>query len=247
MHKKVLVPLVATPMLLASCKPLSFVGRYSFIMGKSNDSHIGIVLELTGEDYTENPSLGKKFSLTLDSEINKKEKALVNYTFEGEEGQGDESNTEVGEDDIPFDIFSGGDFSLSGYYSVGSTKNKDGYYNLALGARLIDPEQFDIIEVPDEIVSDIIIAEINSSSIKATIPVSITDLMYQLYWYGWDISIDIETFVIKIEKHSGETHNHGTHPTSDDIERINKTFPEDHFGLEFRDFDCLTMGLNKEK
>lgn len=250
MNKKVLIPFIVTPMLLASCSQQTFVGKYSFMMGKQNDSHIGIVLELTDKAYEENPELGNTFSLTLDSEINKQNKSLnrdpdssSEDSSEGSEGESSESSSE----DSPIDgLFGGGDFTLSGYYTIGSEKNKEGYYALNLGAKLLDPEEFGLIEIPEEIVSDIIIAEISKKDIKATIPVSIYDLMYQLYWYGWDISIDIETYVIKIEKSSGESHPHGSHPTQEDVDRINQTFPSEHLGFEFHDFDCLTMGLTKE-
>ena len=253
MNKKVLVPFIVAPMLLASCAQYSYVGKYSFMMGKQNDSHIGIILELTDQDYEKNPSLGKSFSLTLDSDIKKTTPDSKNLNRDPDSSSSEsssESSEESSEssEETPIDgLFGGGDFSLSGYYAIGTEKNKEGYYSLTLGASILDPEEFPIIEIPEEIVGDIIIAEISKKNIKATIPVSINDLMYQLYWYGWDISIDTsESFVIKIEKSSGENHPHGTHPTSEDIERINKTFPDEHMGFEFHDFDCLTMGLAKE-
>ncbi len=257
MDKKVLVPFLVTPMLLASCKQPTFVGRYSFMMGKQNDSHIGIVLELTDQTYEKDPSLGNVFSLKLDSNINKPDTSnLVKHdrnrdpesssSEETSSSEEDSGSSEESDDNPIYDLFGGGDFTISGYYSIGSVKSKEGYYDLELGASILDPEEYPIVNIPDEIVADIVIAEISKKDIKATIPVSVYDLMYQLYWYGWDISIDLETFVISVQKSSGESHPHGTHPTKADIDRINETFPSEHLGFEFHDFDCLTMGLTKE-
>ena len=205
MNNKVLIPFAIAPMLLASCKTHSFVGRYSFMMGKANDSHIGIVLELTDKDYEADPTLGKVFSLSLDSDVAMKggTSSLLRHDLnrdpEGsssEETSSEESSSESSSESPIDSLFGGGDFSLSGYYTIGEDKNKDGNYPLNLGARLLDPEEFGSkIVIPDEIVGDIVVAEINKTSIQATIPVSVTDLIYQLYWYGWDISIDIEADV----------------------------------------------------
>lgn len=251
MNNKVLIPFIVAPMLLASCQQHTYVGRYSFMMGKANDSHIGIVLELSDKDYEANPALGKVFKLTLDSDVGANGNAALlrkELHRDPESSSEDSSSEETSESsESPWEnLFGGGDFSISGYYTIGTEKNKEGYYALNLGARLLDPEEFKTIEIPDEIVGDIIVAEINKTSIQATIPVSVTDLIYQLYWYGWDISIDVDNIIIKVEKSSGEQHAHGTHPTKEDVERINQTFPGEHLGFTFRDFDCLTMGLTKE-
>lgn len=247
MKSKFIVPLMVAPMLLTSCGTQSFVGKYVFMMGKPNETHIGIVLELKEEDYADDPSKGKAFTLALDSNFEKKDssKSLNRTTFndEGGEGEGEGGEGEGDDDVIPSGIFDK-DFSLSGYYSVGDTKDKDGYYSLCLGAQLIEAEGALGSFLPQEIVQDIIVASVSKTAVQASIPVSLADLVFQIYWYGWDLEVTDTS--ISIRKVSGENHPHGSHPTTDDVERINKVFPEEHLGLEFRDFNCLTMGLTKE-
>lgn len=107
--------------------------------------------------------------------------------------------------------------------------------------------------IPSEFLDDILIATYSSNSISITVPVSLTDLMYQLYWYGFDLlSMEEEQPLVH--------HQHGTHPTQEDIDKINETYNTGlipHFDLdafikyktvktvEYRDFNQMTMTLVK--
>ena len=109
--------------------------------------------------------------------------------------------------------------------------------------------------IPSEFIDSIMIAKYYKDSISVTVPVSLTNLMFQLYWYGYDIFDIAGEYPIK-------EHELGTHPSAFEVAEINKTFnaPErliKHCDLDalikyqvlkevaFRDFNQLTMSLKK--
>ena len=226
MNAKKILPLSAIAMLLTSCKPYDYSGTYSFMMGKQKEAHVGIKLVLSNE-YADpdNHDIGKKFELTLDSDL----------TPNSEKSEEEKSETQG-------DL---GDFSLDGSYVVTNRKTEDRNYVVNIFIGEIDAEEsssFD--DFPIILLNEIVLAEINKSEVVMTIPISIKDAIFQLYWYGYDFSLETLEFV-EVEKHE-----HGTHPTKEQVEEINKTYPSTHslfgFELEYRDFDNLTMGLKKE-
>ena len=113
--------------------------------------------------------------------------------------------------------------------------------------------------IPSDFIDDVLIATYKGETIDVTVPVSLNDLMFQLYWYGFDIFDPTEEYPL-------EKHEKGTHPTEEDIKKINETFNSDerllkHYDLdalvkykaalvpapvlEYRDFNQLTMTLSR--
>lgn len=226
MKVKKILPLSIMSILLTSCKPYDYSGTYSFMMGKQKEAHVGIKLVLTNEYADEdNHDLGKKFELTLDSEL----------TPNADKSEEEKSETQG-------DL---GDFTLDGSYVVTDRLTEDKNYALSIMIGDISAEEtssFD--DFPVILLNEVVLAEINKSEVQMSIPVSIKDAIFQLYWYGYDFSLETLEFV-EVTKHE-----HGTHPTKEEVDEINKTYPKEHslFGLEltYRDFDVLTMGLKKQ-
>ena len=109
--------------------------------------------------------------------------------------------------------------------------------------------------IDDKIVELIIYATISKKEVNIAIPVSIVDLLLQLYWYGYDI--DFENFEFKDSPHG--LHSKGSHPTADDIKKINDDgFLEKHIipysittltgisSFSFRDYNVVHIGLARE-
>ena len=111
------------------------------------------------------------------------------------------------------------------------------------------------IVIPSEYIDSIMIAKYYKDSVSVTVPVSLTDLMFQLYWYGHDLFDILEEYPVK-------EHELGTHPTKEEVEEINKTYNSPdrlikHCDLDalikykvlkevaYRDFNQLTMSLKK--
>ncbi len=221
---------------LASCgtgAKHSVAGKYTFQLGSDKDTHIGIYMELTEDDYVGKDNqkdivLGKEFILSADlSSI------------------GTASNVETTE----LSQLEDQDFKIKGYYTVGDGNNKN---RLTLGTTILD-DFFDFnssIKVPDGFIKNIIYATISKGVLNVYVPVSMKDLAFQLYWYGYRINInnlmDPESYD---ELPADQHHTVGTHPTKDDVENIIKT--EKAKGLEnnlfesFRDYHTLSMGLVK--
>ena len=234
-------------MTLTSCGKTSYVGTYSFQMGRDNSTHFSFRMDLLGEDFIDTSSKvrGKKFELTID----------VN-TGAVDGGEEDDPATTV------FDFLNGE--PIPGYYTVGDPTEKDRLrLNLGLGlgnaiedliksiAEALDYHG-ELISFDYDLTEKVIFSEIDSKSVYLTIPVSLDDFAFQLYWYGYDIQYNVEgegTFdIVKLSEE--QTHLAGTHPTADDVKEINKTYPDNHVGtegkVEYRDFHALTLGLRKK-
>ena len=159
-------------------------------------------------------------------------------------------------------IFSGK--KIPGYYSVGGPTEKDrNRLNLGLSieevASLFLDEVKDFIPFEDitQIISidyamteKIIFSEIDKKSLYLTVPVSLDDFMFQLYWYGYDFQFDVLNDRYEMVKDPEGGHEVGTHPTQEEVDEINKTYPDNHVESEsskinYRDFHALTLGLKK--
>lgn len=252
MNRKILTPLFVPMMLLASCNnEVSYVGTYSFMMGKDNGSHIGIKLELSGDDFVEEGKeepIGKKFSLTLDSTINgepaEPETAkAAKYRVLDEES----TDSSIPDDSAASDMIANlGNFKIDGAYNVTNTLTEDKNYVVDLYVSVVSELTESLFsDIPVNLLNEVVQAEINKSSVKFTIPVSVNDILFQLYWYGYDFRI-YSLELVEVEKHP-----HGTHPTKEDIDKINETYPSEHeilgFSTKYRDFHDLTMELKKDK
>ncbi len=127
-------------------------------------------------------------------------------------------------------------------YTVGEIDKKLDIELLKDGhLRVIDhelvPGEDDAEFIEPEIVETIIYSTIHKDTVTISGPVSVPDLCFQLFWYGWDIDIsdpesDLfvpvkEEFYQSLPKAKEDDtevkHGPGTHPTADQIEAINKS------------------------
>ena len=215
--------------LLLGCSNNGYAGEYVFQMGKSKDTHMGVNLTLSKDYYdVEDISKGQKFILDID------------MMSSNDESQTSEEEGE--EEDFSFADLLAEMNPLEGYYVVDKQEKIYDEKRLHIGINLLGE-----FEIPETITDLIFVANINSKEVNFFLPVSLEDLMLQIYWYGYELDI------VKII--SGESddplatpdgnHPVGSHPTKDDIERINKYYKDDH-GKPFRDYHVLKLGLTKK-
>ena len=255
-YKKFLVGSLLLAMSLTSCGKSEYHGSYAFQMGKKGTAKVGSTMDLTQEKITvkvdEKDQQFEKFDITLE----------VPEDAEG----GDDITSTI------FDLF--GDNGLSGGYKIdyddempdpkinlypvieipGDILNGGGEEGEGEGSSSSDPESSSSSVTPlvidSRFIDDIMIAVIKGKTINVTVPVSLNDLMFQLYWYGFDLFDPLELKPL-------EKHDHGTHPTKEEIDKINETYTAEHFDLDaffkyqvvreikYRDYYTLTMGLAK--
>ena len=254
-HKKLLFVflLMFTFFTLVSCNNKSYVGTYKFQLGKDKGTHFSISLVLTDEAVVKDGvEKGKKFSFNVSSKTDSSTK-LASYndpepttTLEPTTTTSTATTTtEPDFDELERELLS--DISVSGFYTIESSLTEKGNQRLHIGVtslktKIFEDEDFDLSETPidPEIIEKIILIEIGGNTATIKIPVSGDDLLYQLYWYGFDVNLD--TF----DPLESTPHPVGTHPTAADIEEINKTFPATHKNQKFRDYYTISMGLTKE-
>lgn len=240
---------------ITSCSKQTYVGSYSFQMGKDKGVHMNATMTLTDEAYDAKREGAKKFAFTVD--INKED--------------GSDATDDLSIKDILGAVYEllGDGNQLLGYYKVEESIEK-GKNRLSLGLE-VDKEKIieaikeeaeergetpeipeDIPDIPDTLVESLMYSTIDSKGVYLTIPVSLNDIILQLYWYGFDI------YFSTLEVHfdylpEAQCHARGTHPTADDIAAINNdpAYKEHHEGsmifttYPFRDFHTLTIGLLK--
>ena len=257
---------------LASCGSSGYYATYQFQMGKANGTHIGIYMDLTKDkievDHNEGKETMEKFKLSfsLPSGEEEGDKSLVGgiltffadglyggYKIEYSEELEKQHLTLVPVIDISalekaiVEAMSGGDEESSSSAEPEQSSSQE------ISSSSEDSSSEEPFYIPSEFIDDILIATYSASSISITVPVSLTDLMYQLYWYGFDLlSMEEEQPLVH--------HQHGTHPTKEDIDKINETYNAGlipHFDLdafikykavktvEYRDFNQMTMTLVK--
>lgn len=216
--KKIGLLFTLTP-LLFSCASSSPVGEYVFQMGKNKDTHIGISLRLTNENYDEtNIEKGKKFELSIDMVTSDVEDTFSTLLKELT--------------------------PLTGYYSLDKENQVYKETRLNIGLSILGES-----EIPKEVTDLIFVASINSNAVNFYLPVSMEDLSYQLYWYGYDLNIakiltdDSDEDPLATPEGA---HPIGTHPTQEDIDLINQHYADDHSGTPYRDFHVLKLGLTKK-
>ena len=277
MKLKKLILLVPMLVSLAACggSKKDFTGTYSFQLGSTDGTHTGINLTLTDEPEDveiESGAQAKKFSLEFNikgkgqsggtsffSIIEEFSDVIKEYTPVeiGEANETSESTSgdtsDSSEEGLPT--------TIEGYYYVKEVEVKEANGKVSKENRLsMGVEVLDGIDIGPEIVEKILYAYINDDTLNVVIPVSVTDFLYQLYWYGYRISsLDelLDPTDLKEESHGILKHNDiGTHPTEDDIEDIKgyqslrKDTASDYhiaeaFFLDYRDFHTLNMGLVK--
>lgn len=245
MKKKLFNPLILVGVLLTGCSSNAIYGTYSFQMGKDNGFHLKAQMVLSKEDYQKDDVIdGKQFTFTLDigstpqedkNSMNRYDKAIL------------DSNNEDSDIDISSLIsFLPNPFSLEGHYSLGEKTSK-GRRKLNLSFTILDDieDLLDIIlgeenDSSEEIVNYLVYVEMSNSNIYFTIPVSLDDIIFQLYWYGYDID-NTEEIISRTTPHS-----FGSVPSLEDIELINQTYPSSHDGKKYRIFHTLELGLIKD-
>ena len=242
--------------LITSCGNNSIAGTYAFQMGKEKGTHFGLFLNLTDEvykDQNENTTDFKQMTFSF------------NVSFP--EGDSEEAQAEM---NSILDYFKdeNGNFSLKGYYKLSDEFNKAGEQRLIMGfyffyfldkfedvyKSLTDEElsqemknTLNILNEPD-LIQSIMYATYSKDGVNAYIPVSIEDVYYQLYWYGYDVQVNAETYDINLVKLETK-HDFGTNPTKADVAEINKTFEETHkdFAITtYRAFNDLKLTLLKK-
>ena len=260
--KALLISTVLAALSLTSCGKESYYGTYQFQMGKKTDAHIGIYMDLTGDNI----------EVELDGEKTNMEKFNLKLSIP-EQTTPEENASLVG------GLLTFFEDGLFGGYKIQYIQEKDenhltlvpvidlnklmefvaektGEEASSSSGESSSQEEF---VIPSDFIDDVLIATYKGEKIDVTVPVSLNDLMFQLYWYGFDIFDPTEEYPL-------EKHEKGTHPTEEDIKKINETFNSDerllkHYDLdalvkykaalvpapvlEYRDFNQLTMTLSR--
>ena len=260
--KTLLISTVLAALSLTSCGKESYYGTYQFQMGKKTDAHIGIYMDLTGDNI----------EVELDGEKTNMEKFNLKLSIP-EQTTPEENASLVG------GLLTFFEDGLFGGYKIQYIQEKDenhltlvpvidlnklmefvaektGEETSSSSGESSSQEEF---VIPSDFIDDVLIATYKGEKIDVTVPVSLNDLMFQLYWYGFDIFDPTEEYPL-------EKHEKGTHPTEEDIKKINETFNSDerllkHYDLdalvkykaalvpapvlEYRDFNQLTMTLSR--
>ena len=237
-----------------------YVGTYAFQLGANEGTHTSISLTLTNETYpTEDPALQvnnpKKFKLAFDiNGINSDTLFSSSESEPASEPSSEQTSEEQSGSEIPF-----GDLSIfEGYYYTLGEQEKTGEL-LHLGIKLLN-----LVDISPIITEKILYATVNNNEINVTVPVSLKDLYYQLYWYGYRIGSLIEA-VDPVNLYEEDPlfesvlagNKPGTHPSKEAISSIVKyqknrtaTKPENYMETEaifdnYHDFHTLNMGLKK--
>lgn len=234
--RKILTMFTLLPLLIG-CSGDKYAGKYVFQMGKSKDTHMGATLELENNLYDPaDASKGKKFTFTLDLQS-------------------------IGESFLSALLDEGNTFG--GSYSVDENTKVYGASSLIMNIYLVGE-----YAIPADLTNLLFVANIDGSNVTFYLPVSIKDLQLQIYWYGYDIAVIFNQIIndaiqqqepqqdpqqeqqpedddpIPPSPH-GE-HPFGTHPTQEDIDLINQTYPDSHGGEKYRDFHILKLGLTRQ-
>lgn len=260
MKNKILLGLALVPLALASCGNKGHVGIYSFQMGKTSGAFVSANMTLTDEPYIlHGEAHGQKMTLMGQMRPGPKE----------ESSEASASSSEPGTlSDTMLQMFEKG-VSVNGYYIVGDARGKD-RNQLNIGFDISTLPIFadvaeSIPEIEPSVIEQFIFCEIDARKIYLQIPVSFEDLALQLYWYGtdlvWLLSLDLASLIeddSSIESTSGEesssspdvpdivAHDIGTKPTKEDIEEINKVYPQHHNGKMFRNFYTVSLALTRQ-
>ena len=247
-----LAPALLLPLALASCGNNGYAGKYSFQMGKQSGSHITASVELTEDPVAYNGvTYGKALAFFLQAKMSSDEESSVFDASlassevasipgdgeDGEDGSFDDGFLD-GIEDVVMDLLSEG-ITLPGYYEV-AEEIENGRNRLMIGFNLGELLGFELpseFNIGHEEIEKLIYSEIDSKSVYLTFPVSYNDIKFQLYWYGDDILAD--------GGNQPEAHALNTHPTKEDIAKINETYPLTHDGESYRDFHVISMSLKR--
>ncbi len=250
--------LLVVPLLLSGCGGSSNETTYAFQMGRQSATHITAAMKLTKEDYSiDGKKVGQKLTYYMEARMGSASSSSA--ANDGEESAptseasvlSSEAISSASESESSVEESSSFDFdfkkeimemlaegiSLDGWYEIGA-ENEKGRKEMTVGFDLsgIIGETGSDIKLEPEVLEKIIYSETDGGAIYLSIPVSLDDLVYQLYWYGFDL----DNFADVTE------HKVGTHPTSEQVAEINKTYPASHGDRLYRDFHCLSLALKKQ-
>lgn len=278
MKKIKFTSLILLPMALASCSADQYIGSYSFQLGNNSDTHFGIFAKLTNKDYVyqkdgeEAKVLGKTMTINVDvggqgigsfiDDLDLKAFTITAYyeiggvtadndrVFKFGFNIGDILNNLVPEDDPstpsdpePTPIVKNGENQEQGSGETGGNTGETGGESGGESGGETSGEGEDpfpdISNVTPEQTAKFVYTTINASTLTFNIPVSLNDLQFQLYWYGLDLS-NLDATI--------DAHDVGTHPTQEDIKKINEElkYADNHDGKSFRDYHTLSLGLTKK-
>ena len=271
--------ILLTPMLLslAACNGNkdSYAGKYSFQLGSDTGTHAGIHLTLTDEEVPDKEVPAKKFSLEFDvsgaagagifgslaniGDILSAINAATDISIDGIEKAYDAAE-QAAESAVA--SVTEGPIVINGYYR---TIKEDKVTRLSMGVSL---DEFEI-EISEDLVEMVMFATIDSDVVNVTIPVSVKDFLYQLYWYGYRVAgldslLDPVDLSKEYDDWKEERHTIGSHPNADEIKTIQNhqnrrhdqyiagtgPVPAYEIGEEmyrdYHDYHTLTMGLAKD-
>ncbi|MCR4879979.1 MAG: hypothetical protein K5906_03375 [Bacilli bacterium] len=203
MKAKKLILLVPMLLSLAACNGSkdSIAGTYSFQLGSNEGTHAAIHLMLSDDQYSDGnlDTPAKKFSLTFD--IKGEDDGNDMFSTIGTIAEllgGDEDTSESSSETTSSSETSSTeatsseattsespDVSVHGYYRMLELSLDDGstVNYLSMGISILDE-----YEISPFIVEKIMYATYSDDAVTVVVPVSIKDLFYQLYWYGYRIS-----------------------------------------------------------
>ena len=249
--KRIGNPLILSlPLLLISCGGSAREQLYSFQMGKQSGAHMIASMTLRQEDYiADKQVLGKKMTFYIEAKMGKpssqastlfSEDSLsseaISSASEGTSTVSSSASSNPDFEDLIMEVLSEG-LTVHGWYSIKETL-ADGRQRMPIGFDIgsVFPEAGETYNLGPDVIEKLIFCETDGKTIYLSIPVSMNDVFFQLYWYGMDIINFEET----------TEHEINTHPTEADIAEINKTFPATHGGTVYRDFHCISLGLKKQ-
>ena len=252
---------------LGSCGNTSLAGTYAFQMGRDKGVHGRAEMRLTDKPVysTQDPTqlLGNEFRFVIDVQTSESKasssKAISEITSESVASSSAASSSGSSADfsfdkiiEIAYKFLGDGE-SMVGYYRVGEAIDSGNL--LPMGFMVPDEVVAmiaDIVEVPAEglqispdMTEELVYSTITGKTVNLSVPVSIPDLLLQLYWYGTDIHFEEGSLRIDTLPNP---HKPGTHPTADEVKAINQDplYKTRHPGQTFRDYFTVTLSLVKQ-
>lgn len=210
MKFKRLISLLIPALALTACSPSEIYGTYSFKLGSTPESMVGIELLLTKE-VLESAKQETSSGYTTNQGVYGVKRVLDFHVYSGD---GQTSKLDVLTDLVisvaGYDILETftrdeireilatilGEEKSNAYYSIDEKITKDKGHRMRIGLSfekiieiITDPAMKEFLKelfstLTEVLLEAIAVSFINGNSIKITLPVSIDDLLYQICWYG---------------------------------------------------------------
>lgn len=255
------IPLsAACLMAMTACSGSRVTGTYSFQMGRDKGVHAKASMNLSDKEVTYTSEggavtdLGKEFRLTLELQTKSDPTPAEETPAQEETSEGIDYNQII---EMLYELLGDGTAVL-GYYRVGDYVKED-LRTIALGfvpsdeleeliKKILEAPEDEEITITPDMTEKLVYSTIDPKALYLTIPVSRQDLLFQLYWYGYDIYMTEEILPYIETLPEERRHSVGSHPTSDQVAEINNfdDYKAHHPNVTFRDYHTLTIGLLKE-